>query len=26
MPFEREIYVEMLMAFLEKEKEALEKR
>jgi len=26
MPFEREIYVEMLMAFLEKEKEALERR
>jgi hypothetical protein len=26
MPYERDIYVEMLLAFLEKEKEDLEKR
>lgn len=26
MPFERDVYVEMLMAYLEKEKEELEKR
>jgi hypothetical protein len=26
MPFERDIYVEMLLAFLEKEKEDIEKR
>ena len=26
MPYERDVYVEMLMAFLEKEKEELQKR
>ena len=26
MPFERDVFVEMLLAYLEKEKEALEKR
>lgn len=26
MPYERDVFVEMLMSYLEKEKEALEKR